>query len=56
MKYGEDTKWYKAFHKKRSWILILIPLSLLILWTVQTNEKIAEYVFARGIYHKLSQV
>jgi hypothetical protein len=29
---------------------------LLILWTVQTNEKIAEYVFARGIYHKLSQV
>lgn len=56
MKYGEDKKWYKAFHKKRSWILILIPLSLLILWTVQTNEKIAEYVFARGIYHKLSQV
>jgi hypothetical protein len=55
MDYGESMKWYQAFRKKRTWLLILVPISLIILWIVQTNGAIAEYVFARGIYKWLSQ-
>ena len=51
----ESRKWYMVFHKKRTWILILIPISLLILWIVRSNTQIAEYVFARGVYKWLSQ-
>lgn len=49
-------KWYKAIQKKRAWILILIPISLIILFLAQVNPWIAEYVFARGIYKWLSQI
>lgn len=48
-------KWSKALQKKRTWILILIPISLAILFLAQVNSWIAEYVFARGIYKWLSQ-
>ena len=51
----ESRKWYMAFHKKRTWVLILIPISILILWIVRSNTQIAEYVFARGLYKWLSQ-
>lgn len=47
--------WYEGFLKKRTFFLLLTPLSLLILWLVQINTDIAEYVFARGIYKLLSQ-
>ncbi|MDF2609213.1 MAG: hypothetical protein K0R92_687 [Lachnospiraceae bacterium] len=55
MKQGEDKKWYTAFCRKRTWILVLLPISLILLWMVQKNEEIAEYVFARGTYRWLSQ-
>ncbi len=51
----KPTKWFHALNKKRSWILILIPISLIILFLAQANPWIAEYVFARGIYKWLSQ-
>ncbi|MDF2472884.1 MAG: hypothetical protein K0R21_666 [Anaerocolumna sp.] len=54
-KQGEDLKWYTAFCRKRTWILVLLPISLILLWMVQKNEEIAEYVFARGTYRWLSQ-
>ncbi len=43
---AESIKWYKAFWKKRTLLLILIPVSLLILWIVRNNPMIAEFVFA----------
>lgn len=48
-------KWYMAFRKKRTWLLLLIPISIFLLWIAKYNPWIAEYVFARGIYKKLSQ-
>lgn len=48
-------QWFKALHKKRTWILILIPISLVLLFLAQLSPWIAEYVFARGIYKWLSQ-
>ncbi|BCJ92452.1 membrane protein [Anaerocolumna cellulosilytica] len=47
--------WYEGFLKKRVLLLFLTPVSLLLLWLVQKNTDIAEYVFARGIYKFLSQ-
>ena len=51
----ENMKWYMVFHKKRTLMLLFIPISLFILWLVQSNEQIAEYVFARGLYKWISQ-
>jgi len=51
----EGMKWYMVFHKKRTLLLLFIPISLLILLLVQSNDQIAEYVFARGLYKWLSQ-
>ncbi len=48
-------KWYMAFQKKRALLLLFIPVSLMILGVVRNNPKIAEYVFARGIYKWFSQ-
>lgn len=48
-------KWYMAFHKKRTWLLLFIPISLLTLWIARSNVKIAEYVFAEGLYRWISQ-
>lgn len=48
-------KWYMALKKKRSLLLIVIPVSFFILWLVRNNPKIAEFVFARGIYKWISQ-
>jgi len=47
--------WYEGFQKRRVLLLFLTPVSLLLLWLVQKNTDIAEYVFARGIYKLLSQ-
>lgn len=55
MNNGEIKKWYLAFRKKRAWLLLLVPISLIMLWVVQKNEEIAEHIFARGIYKYLSQ-
>lgn len=55
MNTGEIKKWYLAFRKKRAWLLLLVPISLIMLWVVQKNEEIAEHIFARGIYKYLSQ-
>lgn len=52
----DDIKWYHAFYKKRTWILLLSPISLLILLIIRNNTYIAEYVFARGIYRIKSQL
>lgn len=46
----DDIKWYHAFYKKRTWILLLFPISLLLLLILRNNTYIAEYMFARGIY------
>lgn len=48
-------KWYQAFRKKRTFLLILFPISFLFLWIAQNNSKIVEFVFARGIYRWISQ-
>lgn len=40
---------------KRSWILLLIPLSILIILITKYNSDIAEYLFARKIYLYSSQ-
>jgi hypothetical protein len=45
-----------AFHKKRTWLLILLPISLITLWVVRSNAWIAEYFYARGIYKWISQI
>lgn len=50
-----NTKWYLVFNKKRTWLLLFIPISFFILWLVRHNTEIAEYVFARGTYRWLSQ-
>ncbi len=52
---AETVKWYKAFWKKRTLLLVLIPVSLLILWIARNYPMIAEFVFARGIYKWISQ-
>jgi hypothetical protein len=51
----DNLKWYKAFKRRRTYLLILIPISFFILWLVRLNTDIAENVFARGIYRWLSQ-
>lgn len=38
------------------WMLLLAPLSFLILYIAGKNSWIAEYIFARGIYHYISQI
>lgn len=51
-----SSKWYQPFAKKRTFILLLIPISMLLLWLVKQNSYIGEYVFARGIYIPISKV
>lgn len=51
----EPVKWYKAFWKKRTLLLVFIPVSFLLLWIGRSNPRIAEFVFARGIYKWISQ-
>ncbi len=51
----DNVKWYMAFQKKRTLLLIFIPVSFFILWVVRNNPGIAEFVFARGIYKWISQ-
>jgi hypothetical protein len=50
-----DMTWYHAFLKKRTWLLLLFPISLFILLIVRKNTYVAEYVFARIIYRSISQ-
>lgn len=50
-----DFKWNQAFLKKRTWLLVLFPITLLILFIVRNNTYMAEYIFARGIYKIISQ-
>lgn len=52
----EKLKWYDAFLKKRTFLLLLIPLSFLLLWIVKRYDWIGEYVFARGIYIPFSKL
>lgn len=49
-------KWYQALQKKRTYSLLLIPLSVFLLWLVKQNSWISENIFVRGIYHPISQV
>ncbi len=51
-----DLKWNHAFLKKRTWILVLFPITLLILLIVKNNTYVAENIFAKGIYKTISQV
>lgn len=51
----EYLKWNQAFLKKRSWLLVLFPITLLILFIVRNSTYVAEYVFARGLYKIISQ-
>ncbi|WMJ85440.1 DUF3810 domain-containing protein [Anaerocolumna sp. MB42-C2] len=55
MEKADNMKWYRAFYKKRTLLLLLLPLSFFILWLVRNNQDIAEFVFARGIYRWISQ-
>lgn len=41
---------------RRTRLLVLIPVSLCILLLAKSNETIAEYIFARGIYKVISQI
>ncbi|MGB8452791.1 MAG: DUF3810 domain-containing protein [Anaerocolumna sp.] len=52
---ADSVKWYMAFQKKRTLLLLFIPISLLILWIARNNPQITEVVFARGIYKWISQ-
>lgn len=55
-RFAEDSlRWHKVFKLKRTYLLILFPVSLFILWLVKFNTDIAEYVFARGINKWLTQ-
>lgn len=44
------------YGRKRKYCLWLFPISALCLLLVRMNPKIAEYIFARGIYRFLSQI
>lgn len=48
-------KWYQAFIKKRTFSLLLIPVSLFLLWLVKYNSWFGEHIFARGIYIPISK-
>ncbi|MFV0343875.1 MAG: DUF3810 domain-containing protein [Anaerocolumna sp.] len=49
-------KWYEPFQKKRTFSLILIPISIFLLWLVKENSWIGENIFARGIYVPISRL
>lgn len=49
-------KWYHEFIKKRTLLLILLPISLFLIWLVKQNSWIGENIFARGIYIPVSKV
>ena len=51
----DNMKWYMAFYKIRTLLLLLLPISFFVLWLVRNNQDIAEFVFARGIYRWISQ-
>lgn len=44
----------ELWNLKRSKLLLLIPLAIIILLVVKSSEFVAEYVFARGVYKGLS--
>lgn len=48
-------KEHLVLHRKRIWLLTLIPISIIILFITKRNESIAEYFFARGISKWLIQ-
>lgn len=52
---SNSLKWYHGLWGKRTWLLVLMPISLIIIWIVKGNPYIAEYIFARGIYKLISQ-
>lgn len=52
----ETLKWYQALIKKRTFFLLLIPISMFLLWLVKQNSYVGEYIFARGIYIPISKV
>ncbi len=52
----KNLKWYQALQKKRTFCLLLIPLSIFLLWLVKQNSWISENIFARGIYIPVSKV
>lgn len=39
---------------KKEWTVVLLPISGILLWIAQSSENIAEMVFTRGIYRKIS--
>lgn len=49
-----ENKWYRAFFKKRIFLLILAPVSFLLLWLARVNPNFSELVFARKIYPKIA--
>lgn len=49
-------KWYKAFYKKRMFLLLLAPVSGFFLWLAKVNQDFAELIFARKIYKVISHV
>lgn len=51
----KTSKWYMVFRKKRTLLLIFIPLSFFILWLAQNNPTLTEYAFSRGIYKWISR-
>lgn len=50
-----EKKHKQVLYRKRNWLLLLLPISLIIIVLSRNNSNIAEYVFARGVYKVLSQ-
>lgn len=44
----------RVFCRKRTWLLALLPVAALLLWTAQNNAVFAEKLYARGIFRVLS--
>lgn len=49
-----NAKWYKAFSKKRVYLLLLAPIAYFFLWLAKVNTDFAELLFARKIYKGIS--
>lgn len=49
-----NAKWYRAFFKKRIFLLLLAPIAYLFLWIAKVNPAFSEFIFARKIYKVIS--
>lgn len=49
-----NAKWYKAFLRRRVFLLLLAPVAFFFLWLAKINPDFAEFMYARKIYKVIS--